>query len=310
MQAAVRQFLKIYWDHKSPLLLGLSGGPDSLALLSALRDCVVPLQVAHVDHGWRSESAAEAQALAKLAQALHLPFHSKRLETCMSGNREAVCREARLAFFRELVEQLGCQAVLLAHHADDLAETALKRVLEGASLPFLGGMRECAVLEGLNVWRPLLKVSKKDILLFVGERGLVPFDDETNRDERYLRARLRHGILPDLAKTFGKEIKGALCTIAEEANELRDYLDYRTQSYQKRFVYSPSGVMIDLNGHNLCKLELRFVVRRLCEEARLGTSRALLGRVVALLLEGAVHKRVERGDGCVKVDRGRVYAER
>ncbi len=305
MKSKVQQFIEANWDKKRPLLLGLSGGPDSLALLVLLHECRVPLHLAHVDHGWREESAEEARKLSRLAQEMGLPIHIKRLDPCGQTNREAACREERLAYFRELVGQLDCQAVILAHHADDLAETALKRVLEGASLACLGGMRECTELDGLTLWRPLLKATKETILSFVSERALQPFDDATNRDERYLRARLRHRILPELAQTFGKEIRGALCTLSEEANELRDYLEFRTRSYLNRFVYSSSEVMIDLNGHELQELELRFIVRKLCEEAGLGTSRNLIHRVVQLFMAGASGKRVEQGKGAVLIERGR-----
>ncbi len=306
MRESLLRFLAIHWDQSNPLLLGLSGGPDSLALLVQLHECRVPLQIAHVDHGWREESAAEARILSELANQLGILIHIKRLEPCSQTNREAICRDERLAFFRELVHRFGCQAVLLAHHADDLAETALKRVLEGASLPCLGGMRDVSEIGGLKIWRPLLRVTKKEILSFVAERGLQPFDDVTNKDERYTRARLRHRIIPNLAEAFGKEIRGGLCTIAAEANELRDYLEFRTRSWTDRFEYSPEGVMVDLNGHDLHELELRFVVRALCEQGGLGTSRELIGRVVDLLRKGAVHKRVEQGKGCVMVDRGKV----
>lgn len=303
----VLQFLDRHWDGVSPLLLGLSGGPDSLALLYWLRQGNIPLHLAHVDHGWRHESAQEAQQLVALAKELSLPIHTKRLEAEAKGNREATCRNERLAFFRHLVKEFGCQAVLLAHHADDLAETALKRVLEGASLPCLGGMREVSEIDGLPIWRPLLKTSKQEILLFIEERRLLPFDDETNRDERYMRARLRHRIIPDLAEIFGKEIRRGLCTIAEEANELRDYLEFRTQPWLQRFESTPEGLRVDLNGHELHDLELRFVVRRFCELAGLGTSRQLTQRVIELLRKGVIHKRVEQGSRSIVVDRGRLY---
>src|SRR5262245_21228397 len=125
-------FLKRHLDASRPVLLAFSGGPDSLALLHLLLDYrqqhPLTLHLAHVDHGWRSGSAAEAAKLKLQAEALGLPFHSCRLsDEDRQGNLEAAGREARLRFFRQLSSQFDCQAVILGHQADDVAETCLKR---------------------------------------------------------------------------------------------------------------------------------------------------------------------------------------
>src|SRR5579862_4351474 len=119
------EFLAKHWDGVSPLLLGYSGGPDSKALLYALLEagCRSSLHLAHVDHGWRSESGEEAAELEKEARGLGLPFHMTRLN--LAANKEAASREARLKFFQALFAKIPFQALLLAHQAGDAAETAL-----------------------------------------------------------------------------------------------------------------------------------------------------------------------------------------
>ena len=140
------KFFEGRYRQNMPLLLAFSGGPDSLALLHLLMEFhkIRPLKlaIAHVDHGWREESAEEAAQIALMAANLGLPLHLRKLDPKhLSGNLEAACREERFRFFASLCRDHGYQAVLLAHHADDLAETVLKRALEGASLPRLAAVR-------------------------------------------------------------------------------------------------------------------------------------------------------------------------
>ena len=162
-------FLERYYQVGRHLLLGFSGGHDSRALLYSLLKWKsrfsLEIALAHVDHGWRSESQLEAEELRKLAQELSLPFHLRRITPGeLKGNLESAAREVRLAFFSALCQQYQYQAVLLGHQRDDQVETVLKRVLEGATLPRLSGLSEVTTIEGITIWRPLLRVDKETIL--------------------------------------------------------------------------------------------------------------------------------------------------
>lgn len=230
---SVKDFLAAHWDRKSPLLIGYSGGPDSKALLYSLVESgCATLHIAHVDHGWREESGKEAEAIQKEAALLNIPFHKIRLEKNTDANAEAVARVERLKFFRSLFDKIPFQALLLGHQAGDLAETALKRLLEGAHLPFLGGMERVSSLEGMTVWRPLLKTKKGDILRFLEERNLKPFMDPTNLDPAYLRSRLRKETLPFLNASFGKDVLDNLCHLSERSHELKRYLEKKVEGRQ------------------------------------------------------------------------------
>ncbi len=219
----VKKFIDQEWDRKSPLLLGYSGGPDSKALLYVLLKTPAAgyLHLAHVDHGWRKESASEARLIAEEAAALNLPLHEVRLSEKPARNLEDAAREERLSFFRSLFDRIPFQALLLAHHADDAAETALKRLLEGAHLQNLGGMVKISILLDMPVWRPFLEVRKSELLKTVS----LAFDDPTNRDPKFLRSRFRLKILPMLSESFGKEVSENLALFSERAFELRQYLD-------------------------------------------------------------------------------------
>lgn len=252
MLKCLSQFLSAHWDGQTPLLLGYSGGPDSKALLYALLEVGCrALHLAHVDHGWRLESEREAALLREESAHLGLPFHSIRLHNV---HGEAAAREARFAFFRSLP---GFQALLLAHQADDLAETVLKRVLEGAHLSLLGGIEPISTQQGLTIWRPLLSVRRKELLAFLQERRLVPIDDPTNRDPAYLRARMRTEILPMLAERFGKEIADNLSLLSQRSSELKAYLDKQISELKGN--HGPWGIYYDLS--HLERIEARHFLK-------------------------------------------------
>jgi len=270
----VKQYLREHWDQKSFLLLGYSGGPDSKALLYCLSGLKVPLHVAHVDHGWRDESAREAEMLKDEVQKLGLPFHSTRLLVKPNKNLEDFARQQRLAFFRSLQATVPFQAVVLAHHADDAAETVLKRLFEGAHLPHLGGMSSRTEIEGLTVFRPMLTTRKSEILSFLEQRALTALHDKTNDDPAFLRTRLRKDVVPALAEMFGKEIGGNLLLLAERAFELKAYLEKRVAKAWSSRKQSENSVQVDLTG--LERIEARYLVQKAAASLNLVLPRTVL----------------------------------
>lgn len=202
-----------------------------MSLYHVLKTLRVEFAVAHVNHNWRPESTAEAE---KLQKWVAVPFHLHTLDPqALTGNLEDACRTERLAFFRSLLAQYGYRAVIMGHHADDQAETVLKRLFEGATLTQLGGIREVSSNEGIQIWRPLLTVSKRAILDYCAKHQLEAIDDYTNRDERYLRARMRQTLIPSLSATFKKEIAKPLSKLGTESQELKEYLDQKVEQILK-----------------------------------------------------------------------------
>lgn len=310
LSTIVADFLTTHNNPNRPLLLALSGGPDSLALLHLLLEyqknvSALHFGVAHVDHGWRKESAQEAKILENMVSKMGLPFHLKTLDfSSLKGNLEAVGREERLKFFKDLCNQCGYKAVLFGHHADDLAETVLKRTLEGAALPHLRGMREVSNLFGITVWRPLLTVNKSQLIEWLEERGLSGFKDSTNEDPRFLRGRFRSNILPFLSKEFGKEICPALCRLSTEATELRDYLDQKIAPYLAQTIKGPFGSLLDLRAcFPIPSFEIKHLIRCFCEMHDFALSRESLEKAALLFDEGTANKKIEGGKHSLYIDR-------
>ncbi len=200
---------------RGPLLLALSGGPDSTLLYHLMKKSGHPFEVVHIDHGWRQESGPEA---AQLEALVEVPFHLKKLDK-PDRNAEDRARQGRLAIYREILAERGLAAVLLGHHADDQAETILKRIFEGARLTKLVGLEREKNVEGVCLLRPFLKFRKKELLKWLEDADISYFVERPSTD---LRSRMRGTLLPFLSEQFGKEIVTTLCRLADDSKELRE----------------------------------------------------------------------------------------
>jgi tRNA(Ile)-lysidine synthetase-like protein len=181
--------------------VGVSGGGDSVALLSILRQAPVDLSlhVIHLDHQTRGEeSAADARFVAELAARWSLPCTIARRDqiepqlTDPPDNPSALYRALRLELFRKTVQAQRLAGVILAHHADDQAETIFQRLLRGSRYPGLSGMSRHATVGGLVILRPLLTVDRAALRAYLTDRQLTWREDSSNRSEKYLRNRLRN----------------------------------------------------------------------------------------------------------------------
>lgn len=315
MLNVVVNFLKERCNGEKPVLLAFSGGPDSLALFHLLiESChAKKFAVAHVDHGWREESASEAREIASMAEKYQLTFHLKTLDpAAMSGNLESACREERYRFFASLCKEHDYQGVLLAHHADDVAETVLKRALEGVALPYLHALRPEVVIHGVKVWRPFLSVSKKQLLNWLEERKLKGFEDKTNLDPRFLRGRFRAQLLPYLSEMFGKKISSGLCQLSQEAGELRDYLDDRIAPYLDDLVDKGTGeYTLDLRKHCPSHLfELKYLIRQFCKKGDFMLSRDCVHKAAVFLLKKSFNKVFLTKHGKLKIHGGMIHLKK
>lgn len=265
---ALSRFLTPRLEAGRLLLLALSGGEDSLALLLLLLESRkfldFQLHIAHVDHAYRLESRKEAEKLQSLAEHFKLPFHLKRLKPMQGSNLEDRFREERYQFFHELQDQFNFQAVLLAHHADDQAETVLKRLCEGARLGALGGLKPERNKGNLTLWRPLLSLRKEELRNYLMKQQADSFDDETNRDIKFLRSRMRLKIFPALEKHFGKQIAGNFVRFGSLFQEIASYLSEKRDAIEAHLVSGPFGSYLE-NPSSFHPLEMKFFLE---EKAR------------------------------------------
>ena len=197
------------------LMIGVSGGADSVALLRALailaprRRWRLNLAVAHVQHHLRQpphadsdESEADARFVQSLARSLHIPCYRADLDLSMvSENLESAARHHRYAALDQLASQAACDAVVVAHHGDDQLETLLMRLLRGTSLRGLRGItwrRRLHPDSPRRLLRPMLGLNHAAAIAFLHDLNQPWRQDHSNADLTRLRARLRHEVLPVL----------------------------------------------------------------------------------------------------------------
>ncbi len=179
------------------VVVGVSGGPDSVCLAILLKEMGYEVMMAHLNHQLRgSTSDEDAVFVRSFAELLRVPCVIEEAEISRQGNLEANSRTARYSFLENIRKRWGAQAVAVAHHQEDQVETILMNLHRGAGLRGLAGM---AIRSG-DVIRPLLFVTKKNILDFLKKRGQAFRHDESNDDLRFFRNRLRHKIIPQFKK--------------------------------------------------------------------------------------------------------------
>jgi tRNA(Ile)-lysidine synthase len=207
------------------LLVAVSGGADSLALLRLLHAVNGSdywgwtLVVGHVDHGVRGRaSAADAQFVKELAGELGLEYVSRKLAVRKSAS-EDVLRKGRWTALAAMAKKAKCAGIVTAHHADDQAETVLMRMMRGCGVEGLAGMAAVAEMNGVHVHRPLLETRAAELRGHLKEVRQKWREDETNASRRYTRNRVRAELLPLMESMYGGATQAIvrLAMLAREA---------------------------------------------------------------------------------------------
>jgi len=267
------------------LVVGLSGGADSVALTDALaslrRRRGFRLVAAHLDHGLRPGSADDAAFCHAFCEALGVPLHGGTAPVRVralreKGGLEQAARRERYSFLRRVKDDEGAALIAVAHTQDDQAETLLLRLLRGAGATGLAGMRP----RSGDLLRPLLGVSRAEVLEHLGERGLVWREDPTNADTQHLRNRVRHELIPYLEQRFNPRVSEALARTA--------------------------ALLADEAGHMATQAEALLARIATRDGAALVLDRQALGAAPAAVARAALRLALQRKGGLDAVDQGHV----
>jgi len=259
------------------IVVALSGGPDSVALLRSmlsLRERLgIRISAAHLNHGIRGDESDRDEAFVReLASKLNVELHVERsagLRPSMP-NLEERAREARLDFLKRVATNIGASHVALAHHADDQAETVMLRLLRGASLTGLGGMAERG--PGMLI-RPLLSISRAEVLAYLEALGADYVCDSSNESPAIARNRIRNELLPMLERDYAPGVSSRLTELARDMRAT-NYLIAELAKRELEKNMRPGGTLVIESFGDLHPILRAEVMRRFLEH-RLGSLRRI-----------------------------------
>lgn len=255
------------------VLVGVSGGADSVALLCGLAELRSEfgyhLTVAHLDHMLRGgASAADAVWVQALSDRWDVPcireeFDVQAQHRDTKQTLEEAARQARYDFFQRAASEQHCTELAVAHTADDQAETVLHHILRGTGLAGLRGIpAERRLTPELRLIRPLLEIRRSEIESWLAERSQDFRHDETNCDPAFTRNRLRHRLLPLLEAEFNPQLIPALLRLGQQAGETEDVLTHFAELHLQSALRESSSERCRLDCEALAMKPLAF--RRVC----------------------------------------------
>ena len=301
------------------LVVAVSGGPDSTALLRCLHSLSEPhgltLHAAHLNHDFRgAEADADADFAADLAAGLGLDFTVAKEDPVEYQSRRGVssfeqaAREMRYSFLARTATAVGARAVATGHTADDLAETVLLHVLRGSGLHGLRGMTESAPwpwppnAAGISLFRPLLEMTKDETRTYCLELGQSYRDDSGNYMWRFARNRVRHRWMPQLAAEFNPRVREAMVRLGRSAADDVDFLEAQVDGIWPEVAQEISGrVTFAVSGLSALHPSLQRLVLRRAYRAVFGDTRRLSESHLAAM---AGLLRSDRGGGSIDLPRG------
>ncbi|HVW03162.1 MAG TPA: tRNA lysidine(34) synthetase TilS [Planctomycetaceae bacterium] len=241
-----------------PLLVGVSGGADSVALIRALVQLREELQceptVVHLNHRLRAAADEDARWVQTLCDSLSVSCRVETVDIAAEAARtrrgiEETARSARRQLFEAIAADITCTQVAVAHTADDQVETILHHLVRGTGIAGLRGMAASHPLPGgARLVRPMLSVNRSDVLAFLRELGQSFREDETNSDERMTRNRIRHELLPLLESAYNPAIRSALLRLGEQAGDLEEFVAGAAEALLQ-------SALVDSSA-DVCRLEI------------------------------------------------------
>ncbi len=234
----VQSFIKRFdlLEEDSGIVLGVSGGPDSICLLDIFCDLRkkynLKIIVAHINYNLRGKASEKDRDFVKeLAKKYGLKFALLEVDNMKmdDADLENKLRKIRYDFFEKIRREEKMNLIAVAHHKDDQAETVLMRILRGSGLQGLGSIRP----KSGKIIRPLLRVSKKEIFDYLSENDLAYRLDESNKDTKFFRNKIRWELLPYLEKNYNPSVRNVLANLAESVADDYDFISQSASEKSK-----------------------------------------------------------------------------
>lgn len=245
-------------EQNETIVVGVSGGPDSICLLHILNEIQPMLHfkivVAHINHLIREESTQDEQYVENFCEKLKIPVFIKRIdvnklaETEKLGLEEAG-RKARYDFFEEIYNKTNAQKIATAHNKNDLVETMIMNILRGSGL---NGLKAIEAKRDNRYIRPLIGITRKEIEEYCNTHNLQPKIDKTNFDNTYTRNKIRNIVIPYLQEEFNPNIINTLSRLSEIVTEEQEYWKKQTEKVYNELLCKQynNEIILDLRLFN------------------------------------------------------------
>ncbi len=256
-EAKVRKGLQksAYAAESAPLMVGFSGGADSTALLLSLKSILPESQLlcaVHIEHGLRGGlSKKDAEHAEQVCLRHDIDFRCEHVHVSRTAQLglEGAARESRRSAFLAIGREIGSDTIALAHNRDDQAETVLMRLFEGAGVRGMGGIKWRTPLsskgeDAFHIIRPLLDLSREEILEYLEILGISWVEDETNLDESRLRNRIRKKIMPMVREHLGDAAISGIAKSAEISAPLVFLMDEMSKELTVKFIHKDNGKLV------------------------------------------------------------------
>ncbi|HYW17986.1 MAG TPA: tRNA lysidine(34) synthetase TilS [Nodularia sp. (in: cyanobacteria)] len=270
------------FERQQRLLVAVSGGQDSLCLIKLVLDLQPKwgwdISIAHCDHGWRSDSQANANHVEKLAKSWGVSFY---LETATQAlNSEAAARNWRYEALSAIAQANNYQYIVTGHTASDRAETLLYNLMRGTGADGLQALTWQRPLSAdIFLVRPLLEITRPETEQFCQEYNLPVWEDSTNQDVKYARNRIRQELIPYLQTNFNPKVESALAQTAELLQAEVEYLEQAAHKLRSEAIAEKMG-----NGGNGAEWRLN---RRILQTAPIALQRRAMRQILQQILTEA-----------------------
>jgi len=288
------------------ILIGFSGGPDSMVLLHLLyglqKQYNLMLAIVHLNHALRGKDADRDEQFARnYARDLGLPFFSTKIYIQNMAQKdhlslEEAGRNARMELFERITSQLYFHKIALGHHADDQAETVVMNLVRGSGLRGLSGMQP----QRDRVIRPLLVVSREEIGRYADQERLPFVNDTSNKSENFLRNRIRWNLLKQIENAFGFKGSYGICRSADNIREIQNYMSSIAKEAIESSILEkrPNEIILDIDEFlsyfkAVQKMVLLQIFSEMIPHRRLHSCE--INGVFKLLQNGGSGKRYEMG---------------
>lgn len=226
----VKTFLSTHIRENEPIVLGLSGGVDSMVLFDILKTMYSSIIIAHINHKKRRESDDEYNAIKSLAKINNFPFEGLELDHNFDDNFHDEARQLRLDFFQKIARKYQANKVFLAHHLDDQIETFFMKFFKGSPLSNLSPIKVITPYNDITLYRPLLNIKKEVILAYAEKNKLTYYHDLSNDSLIYTRNRYRNTIIP-LLKNEVPHLDDLVLSRLEQFKAIDDLIQKETLTF-------------------------------------------------------------------------------